>query len=242
MPMKLISYLRHQSFQPGFLSVFFNPFYFIRRPLFKNIRQLAPMLKGRLIDLGCGRKPYEDLFSVTEYIGVDIETSGHDHSLSKVDVYYDGKTIPFDNDSFDSGFCSEVIEHVFNPDEIFTELHRVLKPNAVLLLTVPFCWNEHETPYDYGRYTSFGLPYLLEKHGFKVLELRKTGNFARVIWQLQTLYIFECFKKFNKIGYVLALLFIVPLNILGVILLPLAPKNKSLFFNNVVLAEKRPIV
>ncbi|MFL5739309.1 MAG: hypothetical protein ACJ75B_03760, partial [Flavisolibacter sp.] len=67
-----VRYLRRQSFQPNWLSLVFNPFYFIRRPLFTNIRELAPNLKGKLIDLGCGRKPYKNLFAVSEYIGVDI--------------------------------------------------------------------------------------------------------------------------------------------------------------------------
>ena len=233
-----VRYLRRQSFQPSWLSLFFNPFYFIRRPLFTNIRELAPGLKGKLIDLGCGRKPYKNLFRVSEYIGVDIETSGHDHRLSEVDVYYDGKKIPFEDNSFDSGFCSEVMEHVFNPDEIFSELHRVLKPGARLLLTVPFCWNEHEMPFDYARYTSVGLAHLLKKNGFSIVEMRKSGNFARVLWQMFILYIFDLFKKLNRPGYLLSLVFIVPLNVIGFVLLPLAPKDRSMFFNTVIVVEK----
>ena len=47
-----------------------------------------------MLDFGCGQKPYESLFSVEEYVGLDIEVSGHDHTNSKVDTYYDGKNIP----------------------------------------------------------------------------------------------------------------------------------------------------
>lgn len=238
MQKKFVSYLRHQSFQPKVSSIFLNPFYFIRHALFTNFRELAPSLQGKLIDLGCGRKPYENLFNVSEYIGIDIEHSGHDHSNSKIDVLYDGSKIPFANQTFDSAFCSEVLEHVFNPEIILPELNRVLKNNARVLISVPFCWNEHEIPYDYARYTSYGLPFLLEKNGFKIIETRKTGSFTRVIWQLIILYIFEVFKKLGKLGYVLSLIFIIPLNILGAILIPLTPKNTSLFFNVIVLAEK----
>ena len=160
---KLISFLKQQSFQPGFFSIFFNPFFFIRRSLFRNIRRSAPLLKGKLLDFGCGRKPYENLFSVEEYIGVDIEESGHNHSLSRVDVYYDGEHIPFPDETFDSLFCSEVFEHVFEPEPLLREVNRVLKNGAVGLITVPFCWNEHELPFDYARYTSAGLQALLER-------------------------------------------------------------------------------
>ncbi|SRR6266700_4851859 len=98
MRQKIITFLKKQSFQPAILSIFINPFYFIRRSLYRNIRMYAPRLKGRLLDFGCGRKPWENLFpNVNEYIGIDIKQTGHDHTYSEVDVYYDGKKIPFDN-------------------------------------------------------------------------------------------------------------------------------------------------
>jgi SAM-dependent methyltransferase len=235
----IVAYLKKQSFQPGFLSIFLNPFYFIRRALYINIKSMSGNLKGKLLDFGCGRKPYENLFTGCEYIGIDVEESGHNHLRSKVDVYFDGKHIPFENETFDALFCTEVLEHLFNPDESLAEMYRVLKNNATLLITVPFAWNEHEVPWDFARYTSFGIKHLLEKHGFHIIEMKKTGTFARVIWQLWALYIFELLKKFKGIGYILSLIFIAPINLIGVILLPLLPKNDSLFFNNIILAEKR---
>jgi len=235
---KLIGYLKHQSFQPTILSVFTNPFFFTRYAFYKNIRKYIPQLKGRLLDFGCGRKPYEDLFNVTEYIGVDMVETGHDHKNSKIDVYYDGKNLPFDDSSFDSLFCSEVLEHIFNPEEILPELKRVLKPGAKALITVPFSWNEHEMPYDYARYSSEGIKHLLEKNGFKIIELTKSGSFARVNFQLWALYFFELFRKLGRTGYLLSLLFIVPINIIGSILLILLPRNESLYFTNIILAEK----
>ncbi len=232
------NYLKQQSFQPGLLSLFINPLYLIRKPLYKHIRSIAPTLKGKLLDFGCGRKPYEDLFTVNEYIGVDMESTGHDHTNSKVDVFYDGKHLPFDDNTFDSLFCSEVLEHVFNPNEILPELNRVLKPGARALITVPFCWNEHEVPFDYARYTSFGITHLLGQHGFRVVELKKSGNFVRVIFQLWALYFFERLKKFGRAGYAISLFFIVPINLAGATIARIFPRNDSLYFNNIVLAEK----
>lgn len=234
----MMSFIKKQSFQPNFLSVFINPFYFIRRSLYHVIKKEAPKLSGRLMDFGCGRKPYENLFTVSEYIGIDIKDTGHNHKLSKVDVFYDGKSIPFSDNYFDSVFCGEVMEHVFTPNETLLEIKRVLKKGGYILMTVPFCWNEHETPYDYARYTSYGITSLLETNGFKVINLNKSGSFARTIFQLWALYFFELFKKYGSFGYILSLVFILPLNILGSILLPLFPDNQSLYFNNIVLAEK----
>lgn len=233
-------FFRKQSFEPGVAGIFVNPFFFIRRGLFKNIREMAPKLQGRLLDFGCGRKPYEHLFRVNEYIGLDMEQTGHEHTSSKIDVFYDGKTIPFANDHFDSVFCSEVFEHIFNLDEVIIEIRRVMKPGGQILITVPFCWNEHETPYDFGRYTSFGIKHLMEKHGFAVTELRKSGNFARVNVQLIALYFHSLINtRSSTLNYALRMLFIIPVNIIGSMLLALIPRNKSLYFNNIVLATKK---
>lgn len=235
-----LNFLRKQSFQPTLFGLFLNPFYFIRRGLFLNIKKMAPRLSGRLLDFGCGRKPYENLFSVDEYIGIDMEQTGHEHKNSKIDVYYDGKNIPFPDKSFESVFCSEVFEHVFNLDEIIMEINRVLKVGGKILITVPFSWNEHEVPYDFGRYTSFGIKHLLNKHGFDVLELQKSGNFARVNFQLWALYFYSIINTKNAgIDFILRMLFVIPINVFGSILLLVFPVNKTLYFNNVVLAVKK---
>ena len=235
---RVIDFLKYQSFQPGIFSLFINPFFFIRHAYYRNIKKYIPQLKGKLLDFGCGRKPFENLFTVEKYIGVDLENTGHDHKNSKVDVFYDGRHLPFENETFDSLFCGEVLEHVFDPDIILSEINRVLKPGALTLITVPFSWNEHETPYDYARYSSFGIKHLLEKNGFKILELKKNGNFARVNFQHWALYFFELFKMWGKAGYLLSLLFIIPINITGTILLLIMPRNKSLYFTNIILAVK----
>jgi len=233
-------FLRKQSFQPGLAAIFLNPFYFIRRPLFVNIKALAPQLSGRLLDFGCGRKPYENLFNVVEYIGIDMENTGHQHKNSKIDVYYDGRNIPFANDSFDAVFCSEVFEHVFNLDEIVVEIRRVLKTNGRMLITVPFSWNEHEIPYDFARYTSFAITHILEKNGFEVMEFRKSGNFIRVNFQLWALYFYSIINTKNAaLNFLLRMIFIVPINVIGCLLAPLFPVNNSMYFNNVVLAVKK---
>ena len=148
-------YVRKQTFYPDAFGMFINPFFFARRGLMKAMKAAAPKVAGRILDVGCGTKPYKSLFTFTEYIGVDIENPGHDHSLEDIDIYYDGKTLPFDKESFDSVISNQVFEHVFNPPEFLTEIHRVLKPDGKLLLTVPFVWDKHEQPYDFFRFTKY---------------------------------------------------------------------------------------
>lgn len=235
----IIEYGKAQSFQPNLLSIFLNPFYFIRRGLYKGIKGYAGSLQGRLLDFGCGRKPYRKLFQVQQYIGLDIAKSGHSHEFSEIDVFYDGRKIPFPDAHFDSVFSSEVFEHVFNLDDILAEISRVTKPGGQMLFTVPFVWSEHEVPYDFGRYTSFGVNHLMQKHGFEVVQLTKTSHSVEVVIQLFALYVFTLFQTKNRyVNTVFTCLFITPINLLGLVFSVILPKKKDLYFNNVVLARK----
>src|SRR5688572_30550100 len=177
-----------KAFRPGLN----NPFYFIRRALLGKVQEYAPQLQGKLLDFGCGSKPYESLFTgVSEYIGLDYEGEGHSHRDEQVDVFYDGKHIPFPDQTFDSVFSSEVIEHIFNSEVILPELNRVMKGGARILITCPFAWPEHEIPVDYARYTRFALRHLLEMNGFTILALDKSGDFSKAIYQMKMVYLSE---------------------------------------------------
>ena len=134
--------------------------------------QFSSKLKGRLLDVGCGSKPYQELFAVDDYIGLDIDNEAM-RNRKIADYFYDGTTFPFNDNEYDSVLCNQVLEHVFNPDEFLSEIKRVLKPGGRLLLTVPFVWDEHEQPHDYARYSSFGLKALIDKNGFNVIEYKK---------------------------------------------------------------------
>lgn len=236
---QLVIWGKRERFQPGFLSIFLNPFFFIRRGLYKCIKDDAKDLDGLLLDFGCGRKPYKNLFTVKKYIGLDMKQTGHSHELSEVDVYYDGKTIPFNDEYFDSIFCSEVIEHVFEVDSVFNEINRVLKKGGKMLLTVPFVWNEHEVPYDYGRYSTYGITYLLEKHGFEVIKISKSTNFVETICQLWVLYLHHVLKtKYRLLNTIFNVFFISPFTILGLIVSSVLPRRFDLYHNCIIVAIK----
>ena len=83
--------------KPSLLGIFINPFYFIKKGLYRGVASNKTYMKGKLLDFGCGSKPFKELFDVTDYIGLDIEVSGHPHKNSQVDVFYNGKTIPFED-------------------------------------------------------------------------------------------------------------------------------------------------
>ena len=224
-----------------------HPMYFIRKGLFNKISLYSPQLSGRLLDFGCGAKPYKDLFtSVSEYIGLDYASEGHSHADENIDFFYDGKTIPFPDNSFDSVFSSEVFEHVFSLQEILPEISRIIKPGGKLLVTCPFAWEEHEIPVDYARYTRFALQDMLEKNGFIVRITDKNGHFVMALHQLFVVYLnyswidkvwglsrIPLFKKIVR-------QVLVPLlNYAFLLFEPIWPKSDKMYLNTIILAEKK---
>lgn len=166
-----------EEFLPSRFSYFTSHVFILRSALRDGIEQFADQIHGRVLDFGCGSKPYETLFRrASQYIGVDIISSGHDHTDSKIDVFWDGKYLPFKDSSFDSCVSTEVLEHVADTDGALRELNRVLAPGGILLISTPFFFREHEAPFDFYRFTSFGLASVLEKNGFEVLSFRKTSH------------------------------------------------------------------
>jgi SAM-dependent methyltransferase len=232
-----------KEFNPGIS----HQYYFIRKALLEAITENAPLLNGELMDFGCGSKPYQSLFShVKKYTGVDYQGEGHTHENEQIDVYYDGKTIPFANNYFDSILCSEVFEHLFEIDAILLELNRVMKPGAKMLITCPFVWNLHEAPNDFARYTPYALKHLFEKAGFKVLKQDKKGTFVEVITQMKTVYAMgSIFGQYNERYYVprpffnaFQPIYVFFNNMSGYIQNKILPKRKDLYFINVFVVEK----
>jgi SAM-dependent methyltransferase len=219
--------------------------FFIRNALLRSIKKLSPILKGKMMDFGCGQKPYKNVFDVDEYIGVDFENPGHPHLNESIDVFYDGKKLPFPDAHFDSVFSSEVFEHIFNLQEIIMELNRVLKPNGYILITCPFTYCEHEIPNDYARYSSYGMTNLFTSRGFEIVQSIKTGNSIEAIMQLWATYIhLNILPVFKHIPVVrtLARAFIFGLNNgFGLLLGKILPSGKELYMNNVFLCRKTSV-
>jgi ubiquinone/menaquinone biosynthesis C-methylase UbiE len=231
--------IKKEKFHPRIIGFFINYNFLIRKAIRSAIKTDASKLNGSLLDFGCGTKPYKKLFvNVKEYIGVDYKIEGRGESQKEVDVYYDGKVIPFENERFDSLLCTEVLEHVFNIDELLQEFNRVLKKNGTLLITTPFMWEEHEMPYDFARYTTPALVHLYTKNGFRIIKNYKTGNYIEVVFQFNLNYIKNILPNNKIVRQFFLLPFIIIFNFFGVLFSLILPTDKTAYFNNVFVLEK----
>jgi SAM-dependent methyltransferase len=160
--------------------------------------------KGFLLDLGCGKVPFYQSYKnyITDNICVDWDNSLHPNLF--VDYSMD-LNIPLllGNDEFDTIILSDVLEHISNPEQLWSEMFRVLKPGGTLIINVPFLYQVHEQPYDYFRYTRYALELFADNAGFKIIQIEETGGLPEVLTDL----IAKGVKHVPVLGISLALFF-----------------------------------
>jgi SAM-dependent methyltransferase len=125
----------------------------------------------RVLDIGCGNKPYRDLFSKAQHWGMD-----HGTVHSSPDFVGDALRLPVMDQSFDIVFATQVIEHVTNPHVMVRECKRILRPKGCLILSGPFFWPLHEEPYDFFRFTKYGFEQLVKDAGFLEWQILEDGG------------------------------------------------------------------
>ncbi len=157
--------------------------YYIHDNSLKNIF-VSQIIKGRLLDIGCGQKPYKKMLEtyVSEHIGVDHPATLHD--TSQIDLFGLAYDVPVSDQSFDTAICTAVLEHLEEPELALRECFRVLKPGGMAIYSVPFIWHVHEAPRDFYRYSKYGLQYLFEKVGFEIVEIKALSGFWFTFGQL----------------------------------------------------------
>jgi len=145
------------------------------RLLTGTFRDLLPTLSGRVLDVGCGEKPYRDLFAAaSEYVGLDVVAA------PGVDIVVQpGETWPLPDRHFDVLISNQVLEHVADLDFTVSEIKRVVKDGGVIVVSVPFIYNEHGSPNDFQRFTVFRARQLFDE--FEVLHLEKQGGIGSTV-------------------------------------------------------------
>lgn len=156
----------------------------------RSIAKLSAELEPPLLDIGCGTKPYDIYFKDFKKINCDI-----DPGRGLIDIICAASFLPFPNESFSSVLCTEVLEHVPDPNKAVNSIHRVLKRGGRALVTVPCWWPAHELPFDYYRYPEHGLRLLFESNGFRILQLLPRGGLYALLGQIIVLLCSQYFTS-----------------------------------------------
>lgn len=147
----------------------------------RAMAKLQPFFRGIVVDLGCGSAPYKEdvLKTADRYVGVDWGNSYHN---TRVDIEADlNKPLPIEENFADVVTSFSVLEHLHDPLLLMQQCERILKPGGTLIMTVPMQWQIHEEPYDYFRYTEYGMRCLGEKAKFENIRVLAPSGFWYVI-------------------------------------------------------------
>lgn len=194
-------------------------FYFLRlcidtphRSLIDGIRPALSQFKGSVLDVGAGSMFYRQLLSNdVRYRALELQPQdGSDFGWEDLDIdLYDGKIMPYENESFDHVMCFEVLEHTEDPQLLLSEIARVLKRDGVAILSIPFAAKWHYIPYDYWRFTPSGIQKILDAVPNISLEhLYRRGGDVTVAFHMMTVVLvgllFQSNVFFKLIGLLLS--------------------------------------
>ena len=169
------------------------------------IKRNSHYAHGILLDIGGGNTPYKKFFlgKVDDYISIDR----FDFYEGRPDIFGDALNLPIKNNSIDTVFSSQVLEHVPDPQKMIDEIYRILKTGGVCILSTHMANPLHGEPYDYFRFTKYGLRQLFQK--FKIEKIQENGGALLSIGQFIIWGISEKFPRFISLPLIVFLNFII---------------------------------
>lgn len=153
---------------------------------------------GRTLDIGAQTGPYAAHFP--NRVALDIQPR------AGIQIVSDAQRLGVTTASFDVVLCTEVLEHIPNPQQAIDEMFRVLKPGGRLVLTTRFLFPIHDAPHDYFRFTKYGLRHLMRAFEIEALEEETTsvGTLAVLVQRLGLQTESPAGRAFSAIWLVLA--------------------------------------
>ena len=154
---------------------------FRRRHLDRCLELATPFMQGLVLDVGGKRINERGMFrppKTDRWYALNITRPEYPHVIS------DAHDLPVEDACADTVVCTEVIEHIADPQKVVAELARILRSGGHLILSIPFLMPVHGDPFDFQRFTAQGLSKLLSNHHFEVLELQPMGLFFTSIADL----------------------------------------------------------
>jgi SAM-dependent methyltransferase len=194
------------------------------------IKHSLRYVHGAALDLGAGRAKYKDIIreKCSSYTALDLFPG------PGIDIVSDVHRTPCEDASFDTVYCTQVLEHVPRPWVVAQEIRRILKPNGVCVVTAPFLQASHADPDDYFRYTIAGLESLFGEPDFEILESGSQGRLYSILVDFIRMVSFNVYEKPKPYTWRLVRMLIS----LGSILDRMC-SNKIIYMNSYVIARKK---
>ena len=210
-----------------------------------HLRNLSELLDGRILEIGSGnRRLQAHLRSNTRYIALDYLPSGQRYDMQP-DVWGDASALPFSKATMDAVVMLEVLEHLPDPRTALLEASRVITPNGQVVLSFPFLYPIHDSPYDFSRLTQFGLQRVASESGLEIVHLTERGGAGESASLLCSLALAQTAlqaieRRSPKALVALPLLFFIPfINVAGWFLSRIVPVERFMPMGYVAVLKKK---
>lgn len=221
---RLIPWLTGQNNAPDVYIT--NAFYLNWRHLSQSMRLAVRYVGGKCVDIGAGTAPYHKLVAphTSEYIIADYADTrksmfSREHGIF---VEADAMNLPFESATMDTVLLTQVLEHVIDPKKALEEAWRVLREDGVLILSVPFMYQAHAEPYDFWRFSEYGLRHLIAEEGFEIAEFHYQGYIGTALVSIWNGFLWQASSRYKVLRNTIFLPFLLVAficnNILGRVL------------------------
>ncbi len=174
-----------------------------------KLSRLQPLRSCTVLDIGSGGLNLRDILHESNRLWRLDHPKTLAYFAEAPDVYGDAQALPFPSNCMDAVVLFEVLEHIPDHERAVTEIARVLKTGGRLFLSAPFIYPTHDAPFDFFRFTRFGLRRLLEKNGMRPRVEVPLGNGFVVALQLFNLALLESVRtvlmRHRALGFFLML-------------------------------------
>lgn len=200
----------------------------------------------QILDAGAGECRNRDCIKNQTYIALDAACGDQSWDYSGLDVIANLEKTPFKPDSFDLVICTQVLEHVNEPQIVLNEFFRIANAGGTICITAPQGWGVHQAPFDFFRYTHFGLRHLLEKAGFEIVSITPSCGYygylanrltvlpKTLFWQIKQSWLRLLLSPIELLSYGV-FVFLLPIILNSI---DFMDKNRNYTLNYFVLARK----
>lgn len=191
--------------------------------------------RGKVLDVGAGRLAYKSLLEkhCEEYKSIDFKKTN-----PELDYVGDAQNMNvIVDESFETVFCSQMLEYVPEPQKVFSEMERILKPGGHAIISVPFLGYLHNEPNDFFRYTKHSLRFMSEKVGLEMVEIKEVGGFFSYIGYVWSTLFLVFFAGFSG-SALIALIVNIPVSHMFIFLDKLTGNKKIIPPNYLLVLEK----
>lgn len=161
-------------------------------------RNLNELRSCKILDIGSGDSDYTVLLhSSNSIFCLDYPVTNQRYQKAP-DIFGNACALPVADESVDVVLLLEVLEHIGEDRKAINSAKNALKRGGKLYLSLPFMYPIHDAPYDYKRFTIYGVRYILKENGFRILKEIKHGNSLVTVLQLMNLSLLEIIRDTGK--------------------------------------------